>query len=48
MWGTAVELHILPWNSTESRKGRMLLTIQSHWLKVAVGLKGKTKTAMQS
>jgi len=46
MWGTVVELHILRWNSTENRKGRMLSTIRSHWLRAAVGLKGEAKTAM--
>ncbi len=46
MWGTVVELHLLPWDSTENRKGRKLSIIQSHWLKAAVGLKGGTKTAM--
>ena len=48
MWGTVVELHILWWNSTENRKGQRLLILESHLLKVAVGLKGRAKTVMQS
>jgi len=46
MWGAVVELHLLPWNSTENRKGQRLSIAKSHLLEVAAGLKGGTKTAM--